>query len=91
MLSDDLLSDRLYAMLEPMPPEFNEIDAILDTLNLSRETSFKLQQLIGSLYLDAIEQAFELGWRLRSDPTPLVFEETQQSEGFPGKTRRIRL
>jgi len=72
-----------------MPSEFNEIDAILDTLNLSRETSFKLQQLIGSLYVNAIEEAFELGWRLRSDPTPLVFEEAP--EGFPGKTGRIHL
>ena len=51
----------------------------------------QLELLIGSLYLDAIEEAFELGWRLRSDPTPLIFEETHQSEGFPGKTRRIRL
>ncbi len=83
MLSNDLVADRLYSMLGPMPPEFSEIDAILDTLNLSRETSIKLQQLIGSLYVDAIEQAFELGWRLRSDPDRLVFEETK---GFPRKT-----
>ncbi len=89
MLSNDLVTDRLYDLMGPVPPEFSEIDKILDTLNLSRETSFKLQQLIGSLYVNAIEEAFELGWRLRSDPTPLIFEEAP--EGFPGKTRRIRL
>jgi len=89
MLSNDLVADRLYNMLGPMPSEFNEIDVILDTL--PSEIGAQLELLIGSLYLDAIEEAFELGWRLRSDPTPLIFEETHQSEGFPGKTRRIRL
>lgn len=84
MLSNDLISDRIFELLGPMPPEFTEIDTLIETLNLSRETSLKLQQLIGSLYVDAIEKGFELGWRLRSDPTPLVFEETQLKV-FPGK------
>ena len=75
MLSNDLVADRLYSMLGPMPSEFNEIDALLDTL--PSEIRAQLELLIGSLYLDAIEQAFELGWRLRTDPTPLVFTEEQ--------------
>ena len=75
MLSDDLICDKIFSMLGPMPAEFDEVDDILDALNLSRETRFKLEFLIGSLYLNAIEEAFALGWRLRSDPTPLVFEE----------------
>lgn len=87
MLSNDLVADRLYSMLGPMPSEFNEIDAILDTL--PSEIRAKLELLIGSLYVNAIEDAFELGWRLRSDPTPLIFEEAP--EGFPGKTRRTHL
>ena len=91
MLSDELVSDRIFDMLGPMPSEFTELDTLLGTLNLSRETSFKLQQLIGEIYLNAVEEAFALGWRLRSDPTPLLFEETQQLEGFPRKTWRCNL
>ena len=47
MLSNDLVADRLYSMLGPMPSEFNEIDALLDTL--PSEIRAQLELLIGSL------------------------------------------
>lgn len=75
-LRNDLVSDTIYEMLGPMPEAFYALYDLIDTMpGLTRPQRRDIQMLVDAVYLDAVEQAFALGWKLRTDPTPLLFEE----------------